>query len=564
MLVALVILLLGVGCGAFARQLWGYHRVSLVVVPALVILTLWNWVVFPVVVAGAAVTFGVLQTTTHWRGPNEVRVSVAGVVGAAVPAGVHIVWLPVHEAVAVLAALVAAVTGYTLSELSPDRRRMNILTAVGTFLGLLGFGLTLLWIRVTPPCYTCSVLPRPLRSYHPRLLLHPEATGYGMVLRLPADGAVMVSWLSIAATGIGTLMFLYLLLSMVGAIRYTAQRGTDRVENLTFVLVTIASESVRDALFETIEHNRALFDDYPFTVLIDEGADLQPELEAMDVDLVVVPESYDTRAIAKGRAMQYFVENHVTDEEWYAFLDDDNLIQGREFLYEIPTQEAAERLVMNAVLIPRKGDALIPFVIDHMRTLFDFSFFRTFTGVLGRPYAGLHGELLCARGDVLQDIGFDRKTIVEDFAFADNLVRAGIQTWQSQTRVSILSPHSLADYYTQRSRWFRGKLRWLPRSTPGVIIVTGLIQSVWLLGIFGGWLVGGLWFVAGPPAKVVYLYPALLSAGFYSSMYTIGVARTGLRNLPKVVLLPLYATIEHTAPYVALIKRSVSFDVIKK
>lgn len=389
-----------------------------------------------------------------------------------------------------------------------------------------------------------------------------ESVLLGAVAALPGIGPLAT--LSFVATAIGSLVFLYVLASMVGHIIYTAQRSVEKVDDLTLVLVTIASEDVRDALMEAIEHNRRLFEDCEFRVLIDEGADLQPALEAMDIDLVVVPDDYDPSAIAKGRALQYFVETHVVEDEWYAFLDDDNLVQGREFLYEIPRQEAAGNLVMNPVLLPRRGGSVIPYAIDHMRTLFDFTFFRTFTGVLGRPYAGLHGELLCARGDVLLDVGFDRPTIVEDFAFADELVRRGVGTWQSQTTTSILSPHSLDGYFTQRTRWFTGKLRWLSRCTPGTVAVTVLILGMWMVGIFGGWLVGGIWLLFGPPAQVVYLAPALLSTGLYSAIYVIGVARAGGRHLPKALLVPVYATIEHVAPYYALVKRADSFEVIKK
>lgn len=564
MLVALVILVIGGAVGALIRTRWGLRLEGLSLVPFLAIATLWNWVTLPVVVAGAIITYATLIGGRRRGLSPHVYQPVAFAAGVAVPVVVQVIWLPFHDSVVVLAALLSGVAGYTLTRITSDQPGTHLLAAVGTLAGLVGLGLTLLWLRVTPPCHTCSVLARPLRTYHPRLLLHSEADAVRVVGGLSAGVESILVWLSVVAAAIGTLVFLYILLSMVGSIRYTAQRGPERVEDLTFVLVTIASEGVRDALFEAIEHNRTLFADYDFTVLIDEGADLQPELEAMDVNLVVVPDAYETAAIAKGRALQYFVEHHVAENEWYAFLDDDNLIQGREFLYEIPKQESEGKLVMNGLLIPRKGESIIPFAIDHMRTLFDFSFFRTFTGVLGRPYAGLHGELLCARGDVLTEIGFDRRTIVEDFAFADELVRRDITTWQSQTAISILSPHSLADYYTQRTRWFVGKIRWLPRSSPGVMLVTGLIQMVWLLGIFGGWLIGAIWFVSGPPARVVYLLPALLSAGFYSAIYTLGVARTGVRNLPKVVLIPIYATIEHTAPYVAMLKQSVTFDVIRK
>lgn len=576
MFLVVALLLLGTTAAYLGYRWLGLPASGVVVLPLLAVGTLWNVLVLPVFLVGTAATYLVL-VAVHRRTWPVARRGRAGTIAIGLLLVVSALALvpPLVDGTLALGpgvgigSVLAAVAGVTLYRRRPARRRVDTTVGLAGLAGLFTVGTGLLWSWHTPPCLLCRVLPA---SWQPLVL------GRSPLLTAGADGPALVAgavstvtvvravapWLSILATGIGTLVFLYVLVSMVGDILYTANRGTERVEDLTFVLVTIASENVRDALMEAIEHNRELFDDYEFTVLIDEGAPLQRELEAMDLDLVVVPDAYDPEAIAKGRAMQYFVEHYVADDEWYAFLDDDNLIQGREFLYEIPYQEAQGRLVMNPVLVPRQGESVVTFAIDHMRTLFDCTFFRTFTGVLGRPVAGLHGELLCARGDVLRTVGFDRATIVEDFAFADELVRRGIRTWQSRTVASILSPHSLQDYYRQRARWFVGKLRWLPRSAPSTTLVTGSIQTVWLMGIFGGWLVGAIWLVFGPPAELTYLAPALLSSGFYGAIYTIGIARTGVRNLPAVLLIPVYATIEHTAPYVALLKQSDAFEVIKK
>lgn len=545
----------------------GYEALGVVTWVVFSIYTLWNVAGAAVFVASAIVVVAVLSYVVRRRTLSKRATVAAGIlIGAVIPLlavaldGRMGQALFVYDSAALAGSVLPGIAGFYL--VSVDNR--PILTVFNAFVVLPILYLSALWFWVTPPCTSCQIFDIPPSAFAPFYFLINGSDASTFVrlwtnLELP-----IVQFVSVTATGIGTLVFIYILLSMIGHIFYTSQKGVEKVEDLSIVLVSIASENVRDVLFESIEHNRALFDEYDFHVLIDEGADLQPELEEMDVDLAVVPDSFESDAIAKGRAMQYFVEEYVDEDEWYAFIDDDNLVQGRQFLYEIPVQEAEGKLVMNSVLIPRKGGSTIAFAIDHMRTLFDFTFFRACTGLFGRPYAGLHGELLCARGDVLKSVGFDRPSIVEDFVFADELIRRDIRTWQSQTATSILSPHTLGDYFTQRSRWFMGKVAWLPRSSPGVILVTGLIQGIWLFGIFGGWLIGGMWFAFGAPIDAVYIVPAIFSSAVYTSIYSIGIARMGVRHLPKVLLVPVYATVEHAAPYVSMLKNPDEFEVIKK
>ena len=199
---------------------------------------------------------------------------------------------------------------------------------------------------------------------------------------------------------------------LLGSATYRTETADEPAENVRLVITTIASEAVRDALFETIQHTLSNFEEYELYCVLDEGSDLQSELVAMDrIRTVVVPDEYEVEAKAKGRAMQYFV-------------DDDNRILDDRFLREIPHYEAEGYRAMNPVITPRPGRSLVTFMADHIRLVDDLAIYRLFTGVLGRPYLGFHGELLCARGDLLCEVGFDRETIVEDFGFALELAEA--------------------------------------------------------------------------------------------------------------------------------------------
>lgn len=265
------------------------------------------------------------------------------------------------------------------------------------------------------------------------------------------------------------------------------------------VIVTVGSERVADTLLENVEYHLEEFSDQSISVVTDEGAFVVDELRAWDgVDLHVVPEGYDIEAKAKGRAVHWFIESFVVDSEWYVFIDDDNRLLDDRFLYEIPRQESAGRLVGNGVLVPREGDSRLSFVIDHARTFWDLTLYRATTGTLESPLAGLHGELLIARGDVLNEVGFNRLSIVEDFAFADELCRRNIDTWQSRTRVSILSPHSVGGLFRQRTRWLTGIGGWLPNCSYSVSSLMLLVMASWYFSVFMGWVIGLSFHVMNP------------------------------------------------------------------
>ena len=245
-------------------------------------------------------------------------------------------------------------------------------------------------------------------------------------------------------------LLFYFALGLVAYLTYEPKTAESKAENVRLVIPTIGDDHVRASLMECLEHHTQKFSEYELYCVTDEGADLEDELRAMGgFETVVVPDSYSCEAVAKGRAMQYFIDEVVADEQeyWYSFVDDDNLVLSDQFLYEIPHYEERGFGAMNSVLTPRKGDSRITYIMDHIRLLDDLTVFRAFTGMLGRPYIGFHGELLTVKGDVLHDIGFDRHSIVEDYAFAAELIKNGVRTWQSGTHVSILSPHSLVDLF---------------------------------------------------------------------------------------------------------------------
>jgi len=334
------------------------------------------------------------------------------------------------------------------------------------------------------------------------------------------------------------------------ALFYRPKRSLFPAKNVVLVIVSIASRRVRSSLYETINNVKefAVKNGVEFRILIDEGAELEEELRREFKDkVIVVPRNYRRDLIGKGRAISYFVENFIREDYWYSFLDDDNLILSNDFLYEIPYYEKKGYVASNPVLLPRMGRNVITFIMDSIRFFDDLLFFRFFTGVLGKPLIGLHGELLTVKGSVLKEIGFCRKSFTEDFRFAVELVRRDYKTWQSRTRVSIKSPNSLKDLLSQRGRWFKGIFLDSFKAPLLMRIITSGRITTWIVGVIGTFALGlvigvsyipALTLPAGVYYTLAYLY------GFFKYISQIGSIKKS-RMLLLLLSLPFLGIIEN-------------------
>jgi cellulose synthase/poly-beta-1,6-N-acetylglucosamine synthase-like glycosyltransferase len=327
---------------------------------------------------------------------------------------------------------------------------------------------------------------------------------------------------------------MFLVWSILGVVclTYKPKKAKEPAKNVEIVIVSVASPKVRSSLLETIDNVRKL--KLKFYVLVDEEAEMIPELSGFD--LVVVPKTYKQNLVAKGRAINYFIETHVQNNMWYGFVDDDNIILDTEFLYEIPYYDKQGYVAMNPVLVMRKGKSTFTYIMDSIRVYDDLTVFRFFTGLLGRPLVGFHGELLCAKGEVLKEVGYNYNTITEDFHFASELTKRNYRTWQSKTKVSLKSPNSLHDLMRQRSRWFKGISLELKNASPPMKVIVGTRVSFWALGFFGSWAFAFLWPMWGP------MWPALPGGIAYWLLYCYGVFKSS--KWWFVVTIPLIGVIE--------------------
>lgn len=338
---------------------------------------------------------------------------------------------------------------------------------------------------------------------------------------------------------------------------YRVRRSDKKTTRHRFVVVSVANNNVKDALFECVEHLLSNFDSVPY-ILVDEGSELIPQLETRygkDL-LVVVPSKYNKKLKAKGRAINYFIENKVEDDFWYSIVDDDNLVMDDKFLYEIPYYEKLGYSAMNPVLKPRKGRSNLTYIMDWMRYFDDITIFKFFLGLLRKPLVGMHGELLTVRGNKFKEIGFNFQSITEDFRFAIELVKRNEKVWQSETIVFIKSPNNVSDLLKQRGRWFKGLLHDIQFAPLLMQFIVGWRLLLWVIGIFGSWALSFLWLFFAHN----YVLLTLPGGIYYMAVYIIGVCRS--KKYKYLLAIPTFGIIEASSFISGM--RQKGFVVINK
>jgi hypothetical protein len=193
---------------------------------------------------------------------------------------------------------------------------------------------------------------------------------------------------------------------------------------------------------------------------------------ASPIRIVNVPEKYETPngARFKTRANQFAMETRRTagentSEVYVYHLDDDTHI-GRDTsasLAEFIELDGDRYLLAQGVLAFPHDLTPSRFcrLADAIRPADDLTRFAFFTGVLGTPLGGLHGEHLIVRADVEDEIGWDfPDTVIEDAYFA---IQFSMRYPRRSTTLNSYSygasPASITDLIRQRRRWIEGLLR---------------------------------------------------------------------------------------------------------
>ena len=272
--------------------------------------------------------------------------------------------------------------------------------------------------------------------------------------------------------------------------------------------------------------------------LLDRGSQLMQET-AGPLSIEIVPKGYRLDLIGKGRAMNYFIDTRVNADYWYVFVDDDNIIMDEKFLYEIPYYEAEGYVACNPRVVPRKGKSKFTYVMDFIRWFDDLTIFRFFTGLLGRPMLGMHGEALTIKGSILKKIGYANRTLTEDFRFAAELVTRKEKTWQSETVISLKSANNITDLCKQRGRWFKGIATDLEFCPPLMKLLVSARLFIWVGGILGSWALLPMWFFWHDSLMFYFI----IGGAYPWIVFIYGILKTK-QPLYYIPLIPLYGILE--------------------
>ncbi len=235
------------------------------------------------------------------------------------------------------------------------------------------------------------------------------------------------------------------------------------------------TNALRRVLNSIIDHAPKNLANWRIDLVTEEGADegfVTQLRQWPHVRVLVVPATYETPngARFKTRANHYAMEDrrrhHENDDETYVYHLDDDTHVGRDTVASlaefIHRHHGGFYLAQGTLTFPRElTPSCLAWYCDAIRPADDFTRFAFFTGKLGRPLGGLHGEHVIIRADIEDEIGWDyRDTVIEDAYFG--LEFAQRYPGRSTTLNSFsygASPSSVKELVRQRRRWSEGLLR---------------------------------------------------------------------------------------------------------
>jgi beta-1,4-mannosyltransferase len=259
---------------------------------------------------------------------------------------------------------------------------------------------------------------------------------------------------------------------------------TGRSSRLLVVTVPSLLAKGNQPALERVLHSLLLnlpvyFDRFHLDVITEGDVDVQPLQDWIKrcgrmgepIRIVNVPSDYSTPLGArfKTRANQFAMEarreaGENTEDCYVYHLDDDTHI-GRDTaasLAEFIELDGDHFYLAQGILTfpheltPSKFCRLA----DSIRPADDLTRFSFFTGVMGTPLGGLHGEHLVIRADIEDEIGWDfPDTVVEDAYFAIQFATKYPKRSTTLNSYSYgASPSSVRDLLRQRRRWIEGLL----------------------------------------------------------------------------------------------------------
>jgi cellulose synthase/poly-beta-1,6-N-acetylglucosamine synthase-like glycosyltransferase len=176
----------------------------------------------------------------------------------------------------------------------------------------------------------------------------------------------------------------------------------------------------------------------------------ETDMESIDCDVHVVPESFDSKAINKGRALEWARKNVDFDGEYVLYLDEDTIIEDFD---GIPDSDIVQFREM-----PNRTGSLISYLTEVYRTGYQyeqvsFNFYKYPIYVWGGAIA--------VRQSLENKVTWDYESITEDTRFAWEAVREndGISYNLVNQEFFGQAPTTIWSLFEQRRRWVTGTVR---------------------------------------------------------------------------------------------------------
>ncbi len=339
-------------------------------------------------------------------------------------------------------------------------------------------------------------------------------------------------------------------------------------------------------------------------IITEEDAVGIPDLQRVyrfhpQVTLIIVPAAYRTvnGTKYKSRANQYALEyRHAYDldrNDVFVYHGDDDTGIGPDTIWSIAhfLKEKSGRydLAQGVLTYPHQ---LCPSwfckLADSLRPADDLTRFLFFTGLLGRPLAGLHGEHLLVRASVEHTIGWDfgASVKVEDAYFGMYFSQRypGRSTFLPSCSYGA-SPATVSDLVKQRRRWAAGLFALFFDRRISIPAKWSLCYATfnWVAGILQhvGVVLILSYFFNGfntSPAFQVFIYVWCFNLAYFLWLYLEGLrmnldasqaARWTYFVLPWIVimLMPAFSFVEAWAALLGLkdfLLKKKGFEVISK
>lgn len=349
----------------------------------------------------------------------------------------------------------------------------------------------------------------------------------------------------------GLLTFLWLVnipIAILAVSRFITNRGMfissdlRRIRNDPYIIFQITTRSatktpvVKRGIRSIIEScKKEDYDKFKISVITDDPAD-NLELDEFGCEVVVVPKSFRTSAIKKGRALQYALEHRKSQAEnnnkiWIYHMDDESFVTPQTILSLLKFIRdgkgvASEGPIFyplkfeNANLLTALAESIRPF------TCYDCVSQMTNKVVIKTPPLHMHGSNLLVRSDVEDNIGWDfGPTLAEDQLFGYLVYEkygSNSMGWHGGVLLEQ-PPLNMKDHFMQRRRWVLGSLQNVNKFS----IIHRLKLSYKLMTYFLGFAAGLLSTVLSIFVNLPIVLSFFASAGVYTSS---GIAPDGAVN----------------------------------